>query len=697
MPEELRQTETLSPEIHDVLRSLVSAIRAVKLYPPNNPVYSQSVTKSYEALARFLAEAPEYNVRVQKTNFTYRQTPIGKDGELNKTIAQDLYAKGLREITFSAGLREEELMGFCQVLALSAEELAIKSGISSILWEKDASHIKVTESGLDEVITTMTDSDREFTATATSSGGVEPPDTGKKKAGIPGKTLILGDLLSNPLAFGARMLELAKQTKTDRESVEDRLFNLYQQAGHKIRQGQPSQIEALFEGLAKSAMSLEQPYREGLIGGKLYGDMDADLAAEQEPQIENQLPSVLQEIQTGRFSNAWTVQQVATLLKRSSSKKIELPTPPITAAALVAAPIPGDLNDIALQLSEYSSEEMIELKVLSDAGMEKDIIEGAIRTLIQLIPIVKNPQHSVPSEQEINFFSGIVHQLEELLSYFLSKKEYEQAARIIRAFQTSVDPVFKPRMDEALKKAGSKTAIVTAIGELRKNSKSSPAYVNAYAYVSILERESTDVLLEILAEEQDRSARFFYLDLVKDVGRNQITLLGERLLDERWYLVRNIVSILGESKTEQAVALLRRAADHANIKIRLEVIKALILIGGKKAISVLAKLLRDKNEVVQVTAIRAFADFPGIGVEESAPLVAYLEGRELKKKEQELTLEAIRALGKIGGRDAAEFLKSYTRIRWWKSRKLQRDLRDAANKSMEEISERQGNGGQTKG
>jgi len=694
MPEELRQAEALSPEIQDVMRNLVSAIRAVKLYPPNNPVYAQSVKKSYEALSRFLAEAPEYNVGVQKINFTYRHTPIGKDAQLNKAIAQDLYAKGIREIIFSAGLTEQELMDFCRALALSAEELAIKSGISSILWEKTASHIKVTESGLDEIITTMADSRWESTAPATSSGGAQPDkEKEKKKAEMPSKTLVLGDLLSDPSGFGSSMLELAKETKADHESVEDRLFTLYQEAGHKIRQEQPSQIEALFEGLAKSAMSLEKPYREGLIGGKLYGDMDADLAKEEEPELGNQLPNVLQEIQTGRFSNTWTVQQVASLLKKSSSKKIEPSMPPVSAASLVAVPIPVELNDMARQLSEYSPEEMVELKALGDAGMEKDIVDGAIRTLINLIPIVKNPQHAEPSEQEINFFSGIVHQLEDLLSYLLSKKEYEQAAKIIRAFQIPVAPAFKPRMAEALKKTGSKTTIAAAIGELRKNSKNSLAYENAYAYVSILERETTEVLLELMAEENDRSARIFYLDLVKDLGKNQITLLGERLSDGRWYFVRNIVSILADSKTEQAVALLRRAADHANVKIRQEVIKALFSIGGKKAASVLAKFLRDRDEDVQITAIRAYADFPGIGAEESAPLVAYLDGRELKKKEQELTLEAIKALGKIGGRDAMEFLKSYTRVRWWKPRKLQRELRDAANKSMEEISRRQGNGG----
>ncbi len=158
---------------------------------------------------------------------------------------------------------------------------------------------------------------------------------------------------------------------------------------------------------------------------------------------------------------------------------------------------------------------------------------------------------------------------------------------------------------------------------------------------------------------------------MKDLGKNQIALLGEHLSDERWYFVRNIVNILGESKTDQAIAFLRKAADHENVRIRQEVIKGLLSIGGKKAAGVLAKFLRDKDADILATAIRAFAELPGIGAEESTPLLAFLEGRPLKKKEQDLTLEAIRVLGKIGGRDAAEFLKRYARIRWWKPRKLQ--------------------------
>ncbi len=689
MQEEAKQAESLSNEIQEIMRTLISAIRAVKLYPPNNPIYSQSVKKSHEVLAQHLASSPDYVVGVQKTFFTYRQTPVGKEGQLNKAIAQDLFAKGVREIAFKAGMTAEELMHLCRGLALSTEELAMRNGIASILWEKGAEHITVTEAGLDEVITSKTEQKNKTGAGMTLEA--------KKNAGFPGRTLVLDGLMAEPSAFAASMLELAKLTKAPHETVEERLYALYQEAGRKIQEEHANNSEAMFESLAKSVLSLESPYREALVAGQLYRDLDtelAELAADQTLGMDQQFPSELHEIQTGRFSESWTPKEVAALLKRSSARKAVPSALPSPADAEVV-PLPQDLAAIAKELGEYTAEEMETLKILGQSGMESDIIDAAIRTLIYLVPLVKKTSEPSQRTKEMTLFSGVVRQLEEMLGYVLKKKDYVLATRIIRAFRLPVDPAFRPRLAEALKKTASKQVIGVALADLRTHHKETPEYQAAYDYLSSVERETTEVLLDLLAEEKDRTIRLFYLNLVKDIGKNQIDLLGESLSDSRWYFVRNVVSILGESKAEQALAFLRKAADHTNVRIRQEVIKGLLAIGGKKAAAVLAKFLRDKDEDVQMTAVHAFADLPGIGAEESTPLVSFLDGRPLRKKEQELTLEGIKALGKIGGRDAATFLEGYTRIRWWRPRKLQRELRDAAQRSIDDIMRRMGDGGQT--
>jgi HEAT repeat protein len=247
-------------------------------------------------------------------------------------------------------------------------------------------------------------------------------------------------------------------------------------------------------------------------------------------------------------------------------------------------------------------------------------------------------------------------------------------------------------LEEAIKKMASKASLTATINDLQNLPKGSPRYHSAYSYLKIFERETTEILLELLAGEENRSKRMFLLDIAKDLGKNQLVLLGEYLADPRWYVVRNVVSILGETKSEQALAYLNRVVDYNNMRIRQEIIKGLIAIGGKKATGMLAKFLQDQDPIIQAMAIRGFANLAAAGGEDSRYLMTFLEGRQLKKKEQDHTIEAIKALAKCGAGEAIEFLKRYGRIRWWKSYKLQVELRAAAQRATDEIKRRQADG-----
>jgi len=695
MQNDANQEELLTPEVQDVMRNFVAAIRAVKLYPENNPIYSQSIKKSFEALDHFLKTTPEYHLEVQNTYFTYHQIPIGREAQLDKALIQDLFAKGVREIIFKDGVTEEQLIILYRAFALSPDEIAMKSGISSILWENGSTHIKITESGLDEIITTKTARSEGTTPAKTPTRTLDP-SVGKKEIVFGGRTLVLNDLMDNPVGFGASMLALATQTRGEHESIEDRLYALYQEGGRKIREEDPDQSDILFEGLAKSVLSLEPPYSEKIVAGKLYRELDEESVSEQKDTPEEHVPNELHEILTGRFSNAWTVPQVQELLKQSSARKIVSPPPPFhpsTSATLAVIPLHPHLADIARDMAEYTLEEMEALKKMSTLGTESDIIEASVRTLVLLLLLVKDPHRLGSEEKKIELFSRVVRQLEDMLSYLLMKKNYQLAVLIGQAFRMPADPVFKPRMMEAIRKTVSRSGIIATLGDMRHFIKGSSDYNAAYAYLSLMEREVTRALLELLAEEKDRVTRQFYLEIAKEIGKNQIKLIGERLSDERWYFVRNIVSILGESKDDQAIAFLNKVARHNNFRIRQEVVKGLISIGGNKAATLLATFVNDREADIQLMSIRGLAEFRGIGSEVAKPLVEFLTGRPLKKNNQELTLEVIRVLGKIGGADAGTVLQGYTRVKWWRSRTLQMELRSAALRALEKIKRRESDGG----
>ncbi len=686
MPEESKQSSNLPPEVNDVMRTLVTGIRIVKLYPPNNPVYSQSVKDAHNALSLFLDNIPECYVGVQKAYFTYEQTPVGKDTEANRSIAHDLFTKGIRSIVFGKDVTVKEMLDLFQALALQAKDIGMQNGVASILWEKGASHINVTEAGLDEIITSDTkaekDKDSILGAAKQAAGG------------FTGHTLVLDNLLNDHASFAAAMLTLAQETKGKHETVEDRLFSLYQEAAEKILKEHPDQKDALFEALALSAMSLEQPYRDALIAGKFYAGLDSKQTEKLKSETEERVPNVVHEMMTGRFLDLWTVKQVSELLKKLTGR--ETGTPDLTPYDLSGVPLLSDTVAIADEINQHQKEDIEALKSMSSAINEQGILDATMRALIALIPLVKSPYHDTPSDKEIASFAGIIRQLEEMLNYLLNNKDYDRVSTISSAFHIPVDPAFKPRMLEALRKTYSKDFIISTIKDLQNYAKGSFEYVSAHSYLSAMERETTGVLLEMLTKETDNKSRAFFLELLRDFGRRQISLLGDHLAGGSLAIVRDIINILSEIKSDQAATVLHKAAENKNVKIRQEVIKGLVSIGGKKAAGVLGKLLKDEDGTVQLMAIRGFGEIKEISADDAKPLMTFLADRPLKKKDQELILEAIKALGKAGGPAAEDLLNGYTKVSWWRSRKLQVERKEAALKAMAEIKRRRGAGGTTK-
>jgi len=698
------QSESLSPEIQEVMRNFVSAARAVKLYPANNPVYSQSVKKSFESLDTYLQNAIRFSVGIQKGYFLFEYTPIAKDTQLNKTIAQDLFGKGFREINFLQGLTEEELSGFYAVLALSQEEQALRSGIVSILWEQGSTHIKITEAALEDVITTNPDMSKMRAGEERTAVRISP-DAAQKEIRIAGKTLVLGDLMDDPGKFAANMVGIAQETMGENESIEDRLHSLYQEAGKQIHGMPQEQQEVLFQGLAKSVLAMDPEHRDKFIAAKLYAAMDRDQVREQSEQTDaegmpsepplahSHIPEELHEIITGRFSKQWTVKQIAELLRKAALKKIEPPGPAVDPTRVEAVPVSDDLYPIAKELAEYSPDEMETLKAISGVGMEPDIIEASVRTLIFLITLVKRPGRPEAIEKTVSRFSSVAHQLEDSLIYLLKNNDYDLATIIVRALHLPVDPLFKPRLGEAVKRASSRDIISAVVTYMRSNQKASPEYLMAYAYLQVLDQEAMPVLLDILSVEKDRAIRKYLVEILKDLGKTQISLIARHLTDGRWYVVRNIVNILGDSKSEEAISYLERVADHKQVQIRQEVIKGLISIGGKKAAVLLTRFLKDRELDVQISAVRALAIVHGAGRSEAQTLTDFLADRPIKKKENELTVEVIKTLEKIGDQDTVDFLNRYTRIRWWRSRKPQEELRTVAVAAIESIGRRLGDVG----
>ncbi|HET7464541.1 MAG TPA: HEAT repeat domain-containing protein, partial [Longimicrobium sp.] len=149
-------------------------------------------------------------------------------------------------------------------------------------------------------------------------------------------------------------------------------------------------------------------------------------------------------------------------------------------------------------------------------------------------------------------------------------------------------------------------------------------------------------LVRNLVGASDLSARRSYRDALVELDRVGVPLLEDMIGDERWFVVRNMVGILGEIRSADAVEHFARTIRHSDVRVRRETIIALSKFGGEEAVQQLLVGLADAEP-----SLRAAAAL-GLGLTKAGTAVAPLLKRLGEETDQDAAIEVIRALGRIG-------------------------------------------------
>ena len=111
-----------------------------------------------------------------------------------------------------------------------------------------------------------------------------------------------------------------------------------------------------------------------------------------------------------------------------------------------------------------------------------------------------------------------------------------------------------------------------------------------------------DLLISTLAESQQRRNRRILAETIASLCEDSPEKLAPWLADRRWYVVRNIVHILGWIGGDSIVGMLRTALKHPEPRVRFEVVAALAQVEIAKARPVLLQLL-DKADTRMFCAV----------------------------------------------------------------------------------------------
>ncbi|MCP3176773.1 MAG: HEAT repeat domain-containing protein [Desulfuromonadales bacterium] len=199
------------------------------------------------------------------------------------------------------------------------------------------------------------------------------------------------------------------------------------------------------------------------------------------------------------------------------------------------------------------------------------------------------------------------------------------------------------------------------------------------AIITILLFYGTRVVTRImdrLCSEKGGQARRCLTELLSRQGAEAIPILNSYLKDERWYVKRNVVFILGEIRHPAAVPALIPLLKHEDVRVGREAIRALSRIGGPEALDILLQVAEDEDPDLRRLA------FLSLGAMKEPAAVPFLlkvvQSKDFLVKKLDEKKEAIRALGEIAAPGSwPHLLEVLHRKKFWK-RSRYNDLRAAA-------------------
>lgn len=151
----------------------------------------------------------------------------------------------------------------------------------------------------------------------------------------------------------------------------------------------------------------------------------------------------------------------------------------------------------------------------------------------------------------------------------------------------------------------------------------------------------------------DRLARRIYCEALTEMGPTGRRMIESMVEDDNQFIVRNAISILGDTGGPNAVSLVTSALANSDRRVRREALKSLAKLGDPEAGELVLGLLDDSDDEVRAAAAVAAGE---LGVDRALrPLLKMLD--ESKNADESIPL--IRALGQIGDPGAVNALEKF--------------------------------------
>lgn len=274
------------------------------------------------------------------------------------------------------------------------------------------------------------------------------------------------------------------------------------------------------------------------------------------------------------------------------------------------------------------------------------------------------------TETEREHFEMVAGTLSKALEMLVQRGELSLATILVmRVQELMADPRlagWSDELDKIIDKAASRE-LVKKVGEYIDQG-GIEAMESAGSYLAQLDSRAVGQTVELLETLEDRKSRKAICDILGAQtggnGKLLVPFLGHRY----WYVVRNVVMILGKVADPDTMEALGGVLGSSDARLRREALYALASIKGDKAEEFIGRAISSSDRGTTALAARLLVD---MAPEKAyARLLEVVSGKGFQNREFDEKKEVFELLGRAGGEKAVPYFAQQFKLKgFWKSAK----------------------------
>ncbi|MCP3677872.1 MAG: HEAT repeat domain-containing protein [Deltaproteobacteria bacterium] len=348
------------------------------------------------------------------------------------------------------------------------------------------------------------------------------------------------------------------------------------------------------------------------------------------------------------------------------------------------------------KIEEEGEEEEEEAEAEGETGIfEAESLESILQGIDGLDELDEDEKEKTLPEllEELNVeidagrYLGVASDISDRVAHCCAENEWDRVFPIIEVFLLhSSQEGQKPEAiasiaHDTLRALLTGETIIHLIDRLKHSKEENIAAIQQMLLIA--EQEGMILLLNALAEIKEAHARRTIYDTLLLYGETVRDEAERRINDERWFVVRQMVSLLGEIGSFHSMEVLGKALNHSELRVRKEVIKSLGKIPCRDSSVILLSTLSGSDKSLVPNVIIALGVLKDPAAIESLGELAHK--RNALSYNLEIRKEAVKSLGLIGNERAIPTLTRLISRKVWFGKQENEELRAFAVISLGKI------------